>query len=111
MKALISVYDKSGIEDLGGALYRSGFELISTGGTYEALSSVGVEVAQISDVTGSPEILDGRVKTLHPTIHGGILGRRDIENHRLQMSEHGIDNIDVVVVNLYPFVDTVLRPG
>ena len=111
MKALISVYDKSGIEDLGEALYRSGFELISTGGTYEALSSVGVEVAQISDVTGSPEILDGRVKTLHPTIHGGILGRRDIENHRLQMSEHGIDNIDVVVVNLYPFVDTVLRPG
>ena len=109
MKALISVYDKSGIEDFGDALDRSGFELISTGGTYDALSAAGVKVRQISDVTGSPEILDGRVKTLHPTIHGGILGRRDLEDHRLQMSEFGIDNIDVVVVNLYPFVETVLN--
>lgn len=109
MKALISVYDKSGIEDFGDALDRSGFELISTGGTYDVLSGAGVKVRQISDVTGSPEILDGRVKTLHPTIHGGILGRRDLEDHRLQMSEFGIDNIDVVVVNLYPFVETVLN--
>ena len=109
MKALISVYDKSGIEDFGDALDRSGFELISTGGTYDVLFGAGVRVRQISDVTGSPEILDGRVKTLHPTIHGGILGRRDLEDHRLQMSEFGIDNIDVVVVNLYPFVETVLN--
>ena len=109
MKALISVYDKSGIEDFGDALDRSGFDLISTGGTYDVLSGAGVKVRQISDVTGSPEILDGRVKTLHPTIHGGILGRRDLESHRLQMSEFGIDNIDVVVVNLYPFVETVLN--
>ena len=109
MKALISVYDKSGIEDFGDALDRSGFELISTGGTYDVLSGAGVRVRQISEVTGSPEILDGRVKTLHPTIHGGILGRRDLEDHRLQMSEFGIDNIDVVVVNLYPFVETVLN--
>ena len=109
MKALISVYDKSGIEDFGDALDRSGFDLISTGGTYDVLSGAGVKVRQISDVTGSPEILAGRVKTLHPTIHGGILGRRDLEDHRLQMSEFGIDNIDVVVVNLYPFVETVLN--
>ena len=109
MKALISVYDKSGIEDFGDALDRSGFDLISTGGTFDVLSGAGVKVRQISDVTGSPEILDGRVKTLHPTIHGGILGRRDLEDHRLQMSEFGIDNIDVVVVNLYPFVETVLN--
>ena len=109
MKALISVYDKSGIEDFGDALDRSGFDLISTGGTYDVLSGAGVRVRQISEVTGSPEILDGRVKTLHPTIHGGILGRRDLEDHRLQMSEFGIDNIDVVVVNLYPFVETVLN--
>ena len=109
MKALISVYDKSGIEDFGDALDRSGFDLISTGGTYDVLSGAGVKVRQISDVTGSPEILDGRGKTLHPTIHGGILGRRDLEDHRLQMSEFGIDNIDVVVVNLYPFVETVLN--
>ena len=109
MKALISVYDKSGIEDFGDALDRSGFDLISTGGRYDVLSGAGVKVRQISDVTGSPEILDGRVKTLHPTIHGGILGRRDLEDHRLQMSEFGIDNIDVVVVNLYPFVETVLN--
>ena len=109
MKALISVYDKSGIEDFGDVLDRSGFDLISTGGTYDVLSGAGVKVRQISDVTGSPEILDGRVKTLHPTIHGGILGRRDLEDHRLQMSEFGIDNIDVVVVNLYPFVETVLN--
>ena len=110
MKALISVYNKSGIEDFGDLLDRSGFDLISTGGTYDALSSSGVKVTQISDVTGSPEILDGRVKTLHPAIHGGILGRRDLEDHRSQMSEFGIDNIDVVVVNLYPFVETVLNP-
>ena len=109
MKALISVYDKSGIEDFGDALDRSGFGLISTGGTYDVLSGADVRVRQISEVTGSPEILDGRVKTLHPTIHGGILGRRDLEDHRLQMSEFGIDNIDVVVVNLYPFVETVLN--
>jgi phosphoribosylaminoimidazolecarboxamide formyltransferase/IMP cyclohydrolase len=109
MKALISVYDKSGIEDFGDALDRSGFGLISTGGTYDVLSGAGVRVRQISEVTGSPEILDGRVKTLHPTIHGGILGRRDLKDHRLQMSEFGIDNIDVVVVNLYPFVETVLN--
>ena len=111
MKALISVYDKTGIVEFGKKLSAAGVELISTGGTHNALSSEGgLPVRQVSDVTGSPEILDGRVKTLHPVIHGGLLARRDIPDHLDQLKKHNIDPIDLVVVNLYPFVETVSRP-
>jgi phosphoribosylaminoimidazolecarboxamide formyltransferase/IMP cyclohydrolase len=102
-RALISVSDKSGIVEFGRFLESIGVEILSTGGTLKSLRDAGVQAIQVSDFTGSPEILDGRVKTLHPKIHGGILGRRDLESHRAQMEEHGIQPIDLVVVNLYPF--------
>ena len=111
MKALISVYDKTGIKDFAGKLVDAKFELISTGGTFTAISEAGLPVKQVSDVTGSPEILDGRVKTLHPVIHGGLLGRRDSDAHVQEMAKHGIEPIDVVVVNLYPFVETISNQG
>ncbi len=111
MKALLSVFDKTGIEDLGKSLVAAGYELISTGGTYRSLADAGVAVRQVSDVTGSPEILEGRVKTLHPVIHGGLLARRDSPDHMAELDQHGMDPIDVVVVNLYPFVETVSRAG
>ena len=112
MKALLSVYDKTGIIDFSRRLITAGFELISTGGTHHALSQEGgLTVRQVADVTGSPEILEGRVKTLHPVIHAGILARRDSPNHRAELDRHGIDPIDLVVVNLYPFVETISRPG
>ncbi len=111
MKALLSVFDKTGIEDLGARLVSAGYELISTGGTHRSLSDAGVPVRQVSDVTGSPEILEGRVKTLHPVIHGGLLARRDSPAHMDELSQHGIDAIDMVVVNLYPFVDTISKAG
>lgn len=110
MKALLSVYDKMGIEDFARALHEAGFELVSTGGTHKAISDAGLPVQQVADLTGSPEILDGRVKTLHPTVHGGILARRDLDDHAAQLQQQGIDTIDVVVGNLYPFVETVSRP-
>jgi len=111
VKALISVYDKTGITDFATKLVAAKFDLISTGGTFTAISDAGLPVKQVSDVTGSPEILDGRVKTLHPIIHGGLLGRRDSDAHVQEMAEHGIEPIDVVVVNLYPFVETISKPG
>ena len=111
MKALLSVFDKTGIEDLGKRLSSAGYELISTGGTHRSLSDAGVPVRQVSDVTGSPEILEGRVKTLHPVIHGGLLARRDSPDHMAELERHGIGQIDVVVVNLYPFVETVSKAG
>ena len=111
MKALLSVYDKTGIEDLGRRLTGAGCELISTGGTHRSLSDAGIAVRQVADVTGSPEILEGRVKTLHPTIHGGLLARRDSAGHMAELEQHGIDAIDLVVVNLYPFAATVSKPG
>ncbi len=112
MKALLSVFDKTGIVGFGRALHVSGYDLVSTGGTYKALTEEGeLPVQQVADLTGSPEILDGRVKTLHPKIHGGILARRDLESHTRQMAEHHIDAIDLVAVNLYPFVETISRPG
>ena len=111
MKALLSVFDKTGIEELGARLTSAGYELISTGGTHRSLSDAGVPVRQVSDVTGSPEILEGRVKTLHPVIHGGLLARRDSPAHMDELSQHGIDAIDMVVVNLYPFVDTISKAG
>ncbi len=111
MKALISVYDKTGIVEFGTQLVAAGVELISTGGTHSVLSNEGgLAVRQVSDVTGSPEILDGRVKTLHPAIHGGLLARRDLPDHLEQLKKHNIDPIDMVVVNLYPFRETVSRP-
>ena len=107
-RALLSVSDKRGLVELGRALAARGVELLSTGGTAAALIAAGVAVRQVSDWTGAPEILDGRVKTLHPKIHGGLLGR-DTAEHRAEMAAHGIDAIDLVVVNLYPFEATLAR--
>jgi phosphoribosylaminoimidazolecarboxamide formyltransferase / IMP cyclohydrolase len=107
-RALISVSDKTGLIDFAGRLARRGIEILSTGGTARALRDAGVAVREVSDFTGAPEILDGRVKTLHPRVHGGILGR-PTDEHRAQMREHGLDPIDLVVVNLYPFRETVAR--
>ncbi|MDH3793257.1 MAG: bifunctional phosphoribosylaminoimidazolecarboxamide formyltransferase/IMP cyclohydrolase, partial [Rhodospirillales bacterium] len=106
-RALISVSDKSGLAEFGRALAERGVEILSTGGSARALREAGVMVTEVSAHTGFPEIMDGRVKTLHPSIHGGILGRRDLEAHRQAMAEHGIAPIDLVVVNLYPFRETV----
>jgi phosphoribosylaminoimidazolecarboxamide formyltransferase/IMP cyclohydrolase len=109
-RALISVSDKKGLLELGRGLHAMGVQILSTGGTAKTLTDAGIPVVAVSDFTGSPEILDGRVKTLHPKIHGGLLGRRDDAKHREQMSAHGIEPIDMVVVNLYPFEATVARP-
>lgn len=106
-RALISVFDKRGVADLARGLVRLGLEIVSTGGTLDLLRKEGIPVTAVSDVTGFPEILDGRVKTLHPRIHGGILARRADESHRAQLAEHRIAPIDLVVVNLYPFERTV----
>jgi phosphoribosylaminoimidazolecarboxamide formyltransferase/IMP cyclohydrolase len=108
-RALISVSDKTGIVDFARALTDQGVELLSTGGTYRLLSENAIAVTEVSDYTGSPEMMDGRVKTLHPKVHGGILGRRGQDD--AVMSEHGIKPIDMVVVNLYPFAATVANPN
>ena len=102
-RALLSVSDKSGLIDFANGLAKHGYEILSTGGTARALREAGLSVTDVSQVTGFPEIMDGRVKTLHPAIHGGILARRDNEQHRQAMTEQGIDGIDVLAVNLYPF--------
>ena len=101
-RALLSVSDKTGLVELGQALARHGVELVSTGGTAKALREAGLEVRDISDLTGFPEMMDGRVKTLHPKVHGGLLAVRDDPDHAAAMAEHGIGAIDLVVVNLYP---------
>ena len=106
-RALISVSDKSGLTDFAQGLADLGIEMISTGGTYRALEKSGVEVIRVADVTGFPEILDGRVKTLHPNVHGGILADRGRSSHLGELKEHGISPIDIAVVNLYPFQETV----
>lgn len=106
-RALLSVYDKTAIVDFGSGLVELGYELVSTGGTYMALTAAGLAVRQVSEITGSPEILDGRVKTLHPVIHGGLLARRDDDDHLAQLTEHEITPIDLLVSNLYPFEATV----
>ena len=108
-RALISVSDKSGLLDLARALAAMGVELISTGGTSGMLRTAGLEVRDVSDVTGFPEMMDGRVKTLHPNIHGALLALRDDDEHLLQMAAHGIEPIDLVIVNLYPFEETVAK--
>ncbi|HEX8240628.1 MAG TPA: bifunctional phosphoribosylaminoimidazolecarboxamide formyltransferase/IMP cyclohydrolase [Allosphingosinicella sp.] len=108
-RALLSVSDKTGLVELARALSRHGVELISTGGTAKALREAGLEVKDVSDLTGFPEMMDGRVKTLHPKVHGGLLAVRDDPEHSAAMAEHGIGAIDLVVVNLYPFAQTVAR--
>ena len=110
-RALISVSDKTGVVEFARALSKLGVEIISTGGTMKALREAGVPVVYISDVTGFPEMMDGRVKTLNPYIHGGILAVRDNPEHAAAMQEHGIRPIDLVVVNLYPFRQTIAKPG
>lgn len=109
--ALISVSDKAGVVEFARSLTELGFEILSTGGTKRSLEEAGVPVKSVSEVTGFPEILEGRLKTLHPKIHGGILGRRSEELHQKQMAEHDISPIDLVVVNLYPFAQTVAKEG
>jgi phosphoribosylaminoimidazolecarboxamide formyltransferase/IMP cyclohydrolase len=110
-RALLGVSDKSGVVDLARALQRRGVEILSTGGTRATLEKAGVRVKAVEDFTGSPEMLDGRVKTLHPKIHGGILARRALADHQEQMRRHGIEPIDLVVVNFYPFEQTVAKSG
>jgi phosphoribosylaminoimidazolecarboxamide formyltransferase / IMP cyclohydrolase len=109
-RALLSVYDKTGIAELARGLIDLGYEVVSTGGTLAALEAAGVPVTAVSDVTGFPEILDGRVKSLHPRIHGGLLARRDDPAHMSALEAHQIAPIDVVAANLYPFAETVARP-
>ena len=109
MRAILSVSDKTGLETFAAELAKLGWEIFSTGGTKKSLAMAGVPVHSISDITGFPEILDGRVKTLHPMVHGGILARRDKEDHMAQLAQNGIKPINMVVVNLYPFVHTVSK--
>lgn len=111
VSALISVSDKSGLAEFARTLADCGMELLSTGGTARALREAGLTVTDVSDVTGFPEILDGRVKTLHPAIHGGLLARRDVPEHMKVVEEHGFRTIDFVIVNLYPFVQAASKPG
>jgi phosphoribosylaminoimidazolecarboxamide formyltransferase/IMP cyclohydrolase len=107
----MSVSDKRGLVDFAKALARHGVQILSTGGTAKLLADAGIPVTQVGDYTGFPEMLDGRVKTLHPKIHGGLLGRRDLPEHVAAMRAHGIEPIDLVVVNLYPFAATIAKPG
>ncbi|HEX9020255.1 MAG TPA: bifunctional phosphoribosylaminoimidazolecarboxamide formyltransferase/IMP cyclohydrolase [Nitrospirota bacterium] len=110
-RALISVSHKEGILDFAKGIEKLGIEILSTGGTAKLLRDGGVKVKDVSEFTGFPEMLDGRVKTLHPKVHGGLLGRRNNPEHMKQWKEHGIEPIDLVVVNLYPFEQTVAKPG
>ncbi|HEY6784398.1 MAG TPA: bifunctional phosphoribosylaminoimidazolecarboxamide formyltransferase/IMP cyclohydrolase, partial [Gemmatimonadales bacterium] len=111
MRALISVSDKRGVAPFAKELAQLGWEIVSTGGTAEALRKEGVKVISIDEVTGFPEMMDGRVKTLHPKVHGGLLARRDNPEHLAAMKQHGITAIDLVAVNLYPFRETVAKPS
>jgi phosphoribosylaminoimidazolecarboxamide formyltransferase/IMP cyclohydrolase len=111
MRAILSVSNKAGVVDFARGLRDLGAELYSTGGTKKALDDAGIKVASISELTDFPEILDGRLKTLHPAVHGGILARRDVPEHMAALTEMGIATIDLVIVNLYPFVQTVTREG
>jgi phosphoribosylaminoimidazolecarboxamide formyltransferase/IMP cyclohydrolase len=111
MRALLGVYDKTGIEDFARGLAGLGWELVSTGGTFATIEKAGIPVRKVEDITGFPEMLDGRVKTLHPAVHGGILARRDLPAHMAAIEQHNIAGIDLVCCNLYPFVATVTKPG
>ena len=110
-RAIIGVYDKTGVVEFAGALRGFGVEILSTGGTARTLESGNVQVRQVSDYTGFPEMMDGRVKTLHPKIHGGLLAVRDNEQHIKEANQNGVEMIDMVVVNLYPFEATIAKPG
>lgn len=110
-RALISVSDKSALVEFAQTLASAGVEILSTGGTARHLEESGIDVRDVADYTGFPEMMDGRVKTLHPKIHGGLLCRRDLDSHTSAADEHGIDMIDLVVVNLYPFEETIARDG
>lgn len=110
-RAIISVTDKTGVVDFAGSLSKFGVKILSTGGTARVLRDGGIAVTDISEYTGFPEMLDGRVKTLHPRVHGGLLGIRDNMEHVRMMKEHGIENIDLLVVNLYQFEKTVAKEG
>src|SRR5438132_10424804 len=110
-RAILSVTDKTGLTDFARRLSQLGIELVSTGGTAKLLRDSGIAVKDISELTGFPEMLDGRVKTLHPKVHGGILHRREDPAHRSAVAEHGIPPIDMVVVNLYAFEKTAAKPG
>jgi phosphoribosylaminoimidazolecarboxamide formyltransferase/IMP cyclohydrolase len=110
-RALISLTDKAGCEDFARALAAMGVEILSTGGTAKKLRDNGIKVTEVSDFTGFPEMLDGRVKTLHPLVHGGILHQRDNLEHRKQCQQHGIKPIDIVAVNLYAFRQTIANPA
>jgi len=111
MRAIISVSNKSGVADFAQGLQELNIEIFSTGGTKKSLEGAGIKVHSISEITGFPEILGGRVKTLHPAVHGGILARRDLPQHLAELAQNKIDTIDMVVVNLYPFVETVSKEG
>src|SRR6185369_10806637 len=108
-RALVSVSDKSGIVEFASSLAKYGVEIISTGGTARSLREAGLKVTDISDFTGFPEMMNGRVKTLHPKVHGAFLALRDNAEHAASMREHGIEPIDLVVVNLYPFEETIAK--
>ena len=110
-RALVSVSDKTGVAGFGKALGDMGIEIISTGGTAKSLSEAGVQVTGISEVTGFPEMMEGRVKTLHPAVHGALLADRSKPDHMRQIAEQGIEPIDLVCVNLYPFAKTIAKPG
>ncbi len=110
-RAIISLSDKTGITDFARDLQRFGVEILSTGGTAKTLREGGLTIMDVSEYTGFPEMLDGRVKTLHPKIHGGLLGIRDNPEHAQKMKDHGIREIDMVIVNLYPFEATVAKPS
>ena len=105
--ALLSVSDKTGIVQLAQALHTLGIKLISTGGTAKLLAQEGLPVTEVASLTNFPEMLDGRVKTLHPKVHGGLLARRDSKEHMDSIAEHGIETIDLLVINLYPFTQTI----
>ncbi|MCJ2564259.1 MAG: bifunctional phosphoribosylaminoimidazolecarboxamide formyltransferase/IMP cyclohydrolase, partial [Candidatus Thermoplasmatota archaeon] len=109
-RALISVSDKSSVVEFAKGLQEAGVEILSTGGTAKVLEENGIKVTKVSDFTGYPEMLDGRVKTLHPRVHGAILARRDDPKHMQQLQEASIPTIDMVVVNLYPFEETIAKP-
>ncbi|MFT9470046.1 MAG: bifunctional phosphoribosylaminoimidazolecarboxamide formyltransferase/IMP cyclohydrolase, partial [Leuconostoc pseudomesenteroides] len=110
-RALLSVSDKNGLVPFAKSLVELGYELVSTGGTHKVLAEAGLEVLAIDEVTEFPEMLDGRVKTLHPCVHAGLLARRDLPEHMAKLAEYDITPIDIVVVNLYPFKSTIQKDG
>ena len=110
-RALLSVSDKSDLIAFARALQSMGVELLSTGGTAKALEAAGIHTTPVEDVTGFPEMMDGRIKTLHPRVHGGLLARRDLQTHVEAMNEHGILPIDLICINLYPFEQTIANPN